>query len=152
MRTPSTALSRASHFPLLNTTNYYVTQATSLSSRTAWTEPIAAPSIDYTHFALDRFRYHPIEARSQFSTRLRRIHHRLTSAKRDLVVTLHLTLRHAWICPITCSPDKSPFHQNLDCNLALLDVQITSLLEQHRQVVQESLAYLGNTETWLPSA
>ena len=103
------------------------------------------------HFALDQFRCHRIEARNQFSTHLRRIYHRLTSARRDLAVTLHLTLRHTWICPITCSPNKSPFHQNLDRNLAILDVQIASLLEQHRQVVQESLAYLGNTETWLPS-
>ena len=103
------------------------------------------------HFALDRFCSHRIEARSQFATRLRRSHQRLTSAKRDLAVTLHLTLRHVWICPITCSPNKSPFHQNLDRNLAILDAHITSLLKQHRQVVQESLAYLGGTETWLPS-
>ena len=104
------------------------------------------------HFELDPFRNHRIEARNQFTTHLQRIYHRLTSARRDLAVTLHLTLRHAWICPITCSLDKSPFHQNLDRNLAILDTQITSLLEQHRQVVQESLAYLGNTEMWLQSA
>ena len=103
------------------------------------------------HFALDQFRSHHVEAHNQFATRLRRIYHRLTSARWDLAVTLHLTLRHTWICPITCSPNKSPFHQNLDRNLALLDAQITSLLEQHRQVVQESLAYLGNTEMWLQS-
>ena len=77
---------------------------------------------------------------------------RLTSAKPDLAVTLHLTLRHAWICPITCTPDKSPFHQNLDRNLTILNTQINELQEQHRQVVQESLAYLGGTEPWLPSA
>ena len=103
------------------------------------------------HYVLDYFRDHCIEARNQFAMCLRRIYHRLTSAKRDLAVTLHLTLRHAWICPITCLPNKSPFHQNLDRNLAILDAQITTLQEQHRQVVQESLAYLGNVETWLPS-
>jgi hypothetical protein len=104
-----------------------------------------------TPFTLDRFRSHRIEARNQFATRLRHSYHRIQSAKRDLAVTLHLTLRHAWICPITCSPDKSPFHQNLDRNLAILNARIASLLEQHRQVVQESLAYLGGTETWLQS-
>ena len=104
------------------------------------------------HFALDHFRDHRIEAQNQFSMHLRRIYHRLTLAKQDLAVTLHLTLRHAWICPITCSPEKSPFHQNLDRNLAILDAQINHLQEQHRQVVQESLAYLRNVESWLPSA
>ena len=103
------------------------------------------------HFALDHFHDHCLEARNQFATRLRRIYHRLTSAKQDLAVTLHLTLRHAWICPITCTPDKSPFHQNLDRNLAILNTQIHALQEQHRQVVQESLAYLGSAELWLPS-
>ena len=103
------------------------------------------------HSALDHFRDHRIEAHNQFATCLRCIYHRLTSAKQDLVVTLHLTLRHAWICPITCSPDKSPFHQNLDRNLAILNTQIHNLQEQHRQVVQKSLAYLGNVEMWLPS-
>ena len=103
------------------------------------------------HFALDHFRDHRIEARNQFATHLRRIHHRLTSAKRDLAVTLHLALRHVWICPITCTPNKSPFHQNLDRNLAILDTHINELQEQHRQVVQESLAYLGGAESWLPS-
>ena len=104
------------------------------------------------HFALDPFHPHHIEARNQYCTHLRRINQRLISAKRDLTVTLNLTIRHTWICPITCSPDKSPFHLNLDQNLAILDAQITSLTEQRRQVVQESLAYLGNAETWLHSA
>ena len=55
------------------------------------------------------------------------------------------------LCPITCSPQKSDFHLNLDHNLAILDTHILELQAQHHHIVQESLTYLGHIEAWLSS-